>query len=85
MEFKCEDVTDRYAVIKTRIGQIIGRYFSGLPQGSPLSCVISNLVIRLKHLAMRADLRRKESVATEESTTPALAPVTLSTNYWQIK
>ena len=44
---------------------------------------ISNLVIRLKHLAMRADLRRKESVTTEESTTPDLAPVTLSTHYWE--
>ena len=31
MEFKCEDVTDRYAVIKTRSGQIIARYFIGLP------------------------------------------------------
>jgi len=83
LEFKCEDVTDRFAVIKTRIGSIIARCLSGRPQGSPLSCLISNLVIRFKHIAMRVDRRRTESSTNAEAPTYELAPVTMSTHYWE--
>ena len=52
---KTEDILERTCVIITRIGTTHTTYECGLPQGSPLSCIIANLVILMKHKAMRID------------------------------
>ena len=41
------------------------------------------MVIRLKHLAMRAELTRKENHSTKESEQVYLGPVTLLKHYWE--
>ena len=53
MEMKCEDMLNRSVKILTRYGKELAEYRAGLPQGSPLSVLIANLVMWLKHKTMR--------------------------------
>jgi len=49
-EFKLEDMYERNTKIITSKGMVYTLYECGLPQGSVLSCIISNVVLRRKHL-----------------------------------
>ena len=53
IEFKAEDLYHRKYNIITRAGKTSPNYTCGLPQGSPLSCMVDNLVILLKHKALQ--------------------------------
>lgn len=56
IETKAEDIIKRQCTIITRIGEAKSWYECGLPQGSPLSCIMANLVILLKHKCMRSNI-----------------------------
>ena len=49
LEMKAEEMDNISVEIHTRHGQVIGKFLHGLKQGSPLSCLISNLVLIFKH------------------------------------
>jgi hypothetical protein len=49
LEMKSEEMDNISVEIHTRHGQVIGKFLHGLKQGSPLSCLISNLVLIFKH------------------------------------
>jgi hypothetical protein len=49
LEMKAEEMDSISVEIHTRHGTIIGKFLHGLKQGSPLSCLLSNLVLIFKH------------------------------------
>ena len=49
LEIKAEEMDNISVEIHTRHGTIIGKFLHGLKQGSPLSCLLSNLVLIFKH------------------------------------
>jgi len=49
IEMKAEEMDSISVEIHTRHGTIIGKFLHGLKQGSPLSCLLSNLVLIFKH------------------------------------
>jgi hypothetical protein len=49
LEMKAEEMDNISVEIHTRHGTIIGKFLHGLKQGSPLSCLLSNLVLIFKH------------------------------------
>lgn len=53
IEFKIEAMINRKVKVITRLGNTDCEYKCGLMQGSPLSCIISNLVRIFKHRALR--------------------------------
>jgi len=50
-EFKIEDLYQRTTKITTRKGPTYIDYLCGLPQGQKMSCIVSNIVLRRKHLS----------------------------------
>ena len=56
MEMKFEDMLERLVEILTRYGKEIAEYIAGLPQGSPLSVILANLVMWIKHKIVRRKL-----------------------------
>ena len=50
MEFKAEEMTNVHVMgIWTRQGMVVAKFQHGLKQGSPLCCLMANLVILMKH------------------------------------
>ena len=49
LEMKAEEMDNITVEIHTRHGTVIGKFLHGLKQGSPLSCLLSNLVLIFKH------------------------------------
>ena len=49
LEMKAEEMDNISVEIHTRHGQVIGKFLHGLKQGSPFSCLVSNLVLIFKH------------------------------------
>ena len=48
-EMKAEDMSNRLVKLITRYGKEFAEFRAGLPQGSPISVIIANLVMWLKH------------------------------------
>ena len=49
IEMKAEEMDNIVVEIHTRHGKIIGKFLHGLKQGSPFSCLLSNLALIFKH------------------------------------